>query len=372
MLQPPLVGETPAEEPSRLLAYMEDCRGLVVDEIREIVPRDARAGGLLYGPLLDYPRRGGKALRPALCIATCRALGGHLEAVLRAEGEDLTGGVAVMSSLTGERAEHFLRAASGDAVALIRITDELDHDGSPLNEVGHTLQGSTFPAVGVDQPTGDWLRERLGQSVRLDVVPDVARGHTSQNVTARVEGTGTGTVFVVAHYDSWHGSHSAFDNGIGVGALIAIAEQVAAGPSPEKTVVFLATSGEEQGLQGAFAWAAEHAGEIGPGDKVVTLDVLWSGEGQYLCMGSTEAERSVAMQAAAAEGLDAVEGGDPGVASDHFPLVLEGATATWCGRWPDRHYHTHRDVMAELDLVEAEAAARVQWAIVDRWMRGGP
>jgi len=100
--------------------------------------------------------------------------------------------------------------------------------------------------------------------------------------------------------------------------------------------------------------------------------VLWSGEGRYLCMGSTDAERSVAMQAAAAEGLDAVEGGDPGVASDHFPLVLEGATATWCGRWPDRHYHTHRDVMAELDLVEAEAAARVQWAIVDRWMRGGP
>jgi geranylgeranyl diphosphate synthase type II len=83
MLQPPLVGETPAEDPSQLLAYMEECRALVVDEIREIVPRDARAGGLLYELMLDYPLRGGKALRPALCIATCRALGGYLEAVLR-------------------------------------------------------------------------------------------------------------------------------------------------------------------------------------------------------------------------------------------------------------------------------------------------
>jgi len=83
MLQPPLVGDTPAEDPDRLLAYMEDCRGRVVDEIREIVPRDARAGGLLYELMLDYPMRGGKALRPALCIATCRALGGHLESVLR-------------------------------------------------------------------------------------------------------------------------------------------------------------------------------------------------------------------------------------------------------------------------------------------------
>ena len=31
----------------------------------------------------DYPLRGGKAMRPALCIATCRALGGSVEAVLR-------------------------------------------------------------------------------------------------------------------------------------------------------------------------------------------------------------------------------------------------------------------------------------------------
>lgn len=47
----------------------------------------------LYGPgeggpnslrelILDYPLRGGKALRPALSIATCLGLGGHLEAIL--------------------------------------------------------------------------------------------------------------------------------------------------------------------------------------------------------------------------------------------------------------------------------------------------
>jgi geranylgeranyl diphosphate synthase, type II len=33
--------------------------------------------------MLDYPLREGKALRPALCIATCRALGGQLESVTR-------------------------------------------------------------------------------------------------------------------------------------------------------------------------------------------------------------------------------------------------------------------------------------------------
>ena len=295
----------------------------------------------------------------------------HIEAVLRTEGDDLEGSLAVLSSLTGERAEHFLRAASEGALGLVRITDELDHDGSPLNEVGHTLQGSSFPAVGVDQPTGDWLRARLGQVAHLDVEPEIAVGHVSTNVMARVEGQGPGTVYVVAHYDSWHSSHSAFDNAIGVGTLVAIAEQVFRGPKPQNSVVFLATTAEEQGLRGAFAWTDAHGDEVLPGDRVVTLDVVWSGEGRYLCMGSTEAERQVAVDAALAEQLDVVKGGDPGVASDHFPFVLQGATATWCGRWPDRHYHTHRDVLSELNLTEAEAAARVQLSVVQHWM-GNP
>ena len=32
--------------------------------------------------MLDYPLRPAKGLRPALCIATCRSLGGSLEAAL--------------------------------------------------------------------------------------------------------------------------------------------------------------------------------------------------------------------------------------------------------------------------------------------------
>ena len=36
----------------------------------------------LHDLILDYPLRGGKALRPALSIATCLGLGGHLEAIL--------------------------------------------------------------------------------------------------------------------------------------------------------------------------------------------------------------------------------------------------------------------------------------------------
>ena len=37
----------------------------------------------LYAPVADYPRRGGRMLRPTLCIATARAFGASPEEGLR-------------------------------------------------------------------------------------------------------------------------------------------------------------------------------------------------------------------------------------------------------------------------------------------------
>lgn len=62
--------------------YLSECRELVVSEIRNIIPDDGRYGNVLYDLMFDYPLREGKALRPALGIATCRALGGRLDAIV--------------------------------------------------------------------------------------------------------------------------------------------------------------------------------------------------------------------------------------------------------------------------------------------------
>ena len=77
------VPETHPQTPDLLSEYLEECRTRVTEEIRRLVPGRVRHGSLLYELMLDYPLRHGKALRPALCIAVCRALGGHEEAVLR-------------------------------------------------------------------------------------------------------------------------------------------------------------------------------------------------------------------------------------------------------------------------------------------------
>lgn len=69
-------------ESAQLTGYLAECRDLVLDEIREIIPRN-RYRSVLYDLMLAYPLRLGKAFRPSLCIATCRALGGRLQDVLR-------------------------------------------------------------------------------------------------------------------------------------------------------------------------------------------------------------------------------------------------------------------------------------------------
>src|SRR5947209_425304 len=67
---------------SILSRYLDECRGLVMDEIHTIIPRN-RYRAILYDLMLEYPLRPGKAFRPSLCVATCRALGGRLQDVLR-------------------------------------------------------------------------------------------------------------------------------------------------------------------------------------------------------------------------------------------------------------------------------------------------
>ena len=69
-------------QPFTLTRYLAECRELVLAEIRDIIPNN-RYKPILYDLMLEYPLRLGKGFRPSLCIATCRALGGRLQDVLR-------------------------------------------------------------------------------------------------------------------------------------------------------------------------------------------------------------------------------------------------------------------------------------------------
>ena len=63
---------------SLLREYGEATRALLFQYLPSAEPRR-----YLYDLAADYPRRGGRAFRPSLCIATARAFGAPMELALR-------------------------------------------------------------------------------------------------------------------------------------------------------------------------------------------------------------------------------------------------------------------------------------------------
>lgn len=61
-------------------AVLDSYRGLAVQALLAGLPREGPA--YLYDLLPSYPQRSGKGLRAALCLATCKALGGSLHQAL--------------------------------------------------------------------------------------------------------------------------------------------------------------------------------------------------------------------------------------------------------------------------------------------------
>lgn len=62
---------------------LDEARQAVHDELQRIFAERRRTGyGPLYDLLADYPFREGKGLRPAICLAACRAVGGHTDQAL--------------------------------------------------------------------------------------------------------------------------------------------------------------------------------------------------------------------------------------------------------------------------------------------------
>ena len=230
---------------------------------------------------------------------------------------------------------------------MIRVGDIADHDGSPLIEVGHTLDGASLVALAIPTDGGRTLQTLWGQQATIDIMPGVVEGHTSHNVHGRVPGTSGSTVWVTAHYDSWHLSESAIDNALGVAMMVQLATWLRDHP-PRHDVVFLATSGEEQGLRGATAWVEAHEDLVKPGDVVVTLDIPWSHEGTFTCAAEVPVHEQIT-PIADPLGFDVAQVAFVPPASDHFPFQLRGASPVWCTRQPDRHYHSGNDTMDWLD-----------------------
>ena len=88
----------------------------------------------------------------------------------------------------------------------------------------------------------------------------------SANVVGEIRGReNPEQIFVVgAHLDSWDLSEGSTDNGTGSASVLAAADAIVrSGMKPRRTIRFVLFTGEEQGLDGSFAYIKQHKAELG-------------------------------------------------------------------------------------------------------------
>ncbi|MEU5840636.1 M28 family peptidase [Rhodococcus sp. NPDC047139] len=176
---------------------------------------------------------------------------GHLLALL---GVLLVAGIITLFPATGRSLG---TDAPPDVFSAARAAETIDAiagaprpPGSPAHTAARDHLVSTLESLG-------WTT-RVESGVGWMARPTEAtqRGARVRNIVATRSGTDpTGTVMLVAHYDTVRGSPGAGDDGIGVGTVLEVARALDGGPPPRNDVVVLLTDGEENGLLGAHRFA---------------------------------------------------------------------------------------------------------------------
>lgn len=175
-------------------------------------------------------------------------------------------------------------------------------------------------------------------------------------------------VIVAGHHDTVFGTPGGNDNTSGTVAVMEAARVLAAlkqetGVGPARTIRFATWSGEEQGLQGAFAYVARHHGKDGlnsPPRFALNLDELSTGHMKGVVV-MTEHMRGFMQHQLDTmnDGLACHVQGPLDAHSDHFPFTRAAIQAgiLWRWRFAGRHatsefHHEFGDSAEKLNVRE--------------------
>lgn len=215
-----------------------------------------------------------------------------------------------------------------------------------------SLGGDMATVIADAQAGGDFRAHDLGLKLNVDIAetPEVI---ASNNLLARIPGTTHPDEYVVysAHWDHVGVAadpnaagdriyNGAWDNASGTSGLLEVARAFKAAPPPERTVVFLHVTAEEQGLLGS-EWYTAHP--VYPLEKTVAdinIDMLpFTPATRTIAIfgpGKSTLEDDLA-RLAARQGRTVVGEGEPAQGfyyrSDHFNFAIGGVPAImpWTG-----------------------------------------
>jgi carboxypeptidase Q len=237
-----------------------------------------------------------------------------------------------------------------------------------LVEAGTSVVLGRLPTVAVSHPVGQRLcaAAREGQSVRLNVARRYSVGRAA-NVVGEIPGRSQEYIVLVAHYDGWYSG--AADNAAGVAGLLSLARAWVEGgrllEPPQRTLRFLSTSSEEEGLMGSLSDVVLR----GPAIKarcrgVVSLDIVGAPGENLWATGWPPQLAGAAAAIARGQGYEKATGNPVMVYQgraygDHWPYTLLRIPGVMLAKYPYRFYHTPFDTPDRLDYEDA----RLQVAI---------
>jgi aminopeptidase YwaD len=269
------------------------------------------------------------------------------------EGKRVTGTIVLMERGAITFREKVANAAArGAAAALI-------HNNTAGIISGTLIQRSDIPAVTIGQDDGKRLAEAAQQGrarVRL-VVDTIFETRTATNVVATKRGAIRPEEIVVAggHFDSVPGGPGANDNASGVAATLEAARALSS-VRTARTVQFVLFSGEELGLFGSAAFAAEHRQGV---VAMINLDMV--GWGDRLMIGTSPGRDDSIVSAAerTAQRLGITVSRFRSGGSDHVSFERYGIPTVFFHRGIDPYYHQPTDVPANLTPRYLDEAARL-------------
>jgi hypothetical protein len=303
----------------------------------------------------------------------------------------------LLSALADDSLEGRATGSPGSARAAAIVAREMQRIGlEPMGDSGYfqrvpvamTTQSRTMPNGSVVTRTRPSLYPGFAA---LDTVP-ASRRRTAVNVVGMMRGSDPvlrdSVVLVDAHYDhlgigpAVHGDsiyNGADDDASGVVAVLEAARALAAGPPPRRSVLFVATTGEEVGLLGT-RWFIAHP--VVPLSRLTAnLEIEMIGRPDSLAGGPGRAwltgyERSTMGPMFAAAGLPIVADRRPDqqffTRSDNIAFAQMGIPAHTLSSY-NMHddYHHPSDDVAHIDFAHMTSVVQAA-AVATRLLADGP
>jgi carboxypeptidase Q len=224
-----------------------------------------------------------------------------------------------------------------------------------------------------------YLARGLVPRVRFNVQNTFTNGPVeSANVVGEIRGReNPEQVLVVGgHLDSWDLSEGATDNGMGASSALGAAEAIVrSGMKPRRTIRFVLFTGEEQGIDGSFAYVKQHQSEMANHLGSLILD---NGQGpvrSFQMGGRDDLVETFKMFAAAISDIrevkvdDKVEEG-----TDTLPFSIAGLPGISMDQDSPEYQYTHHSAADALEAVKPEVLAQdaTLMALAAYWIADRP